>query len=967
MLSLPKRLFFGDQPKIDFKLSQLDGIARLYSERHIPYHDSKYWSRFLQFDTPTDIFFLLSLADLRRARRDAPENVVTLVRVMVAHLESLLVDPLFEPPPPRGANGASQDGLSARLNGIADVSKWKVPGASLMGLEKSATGEVQRDRTKEALNVIRILTRTLPSVLESEDDAFEQQVLWSQSPDAYGDAEASKSPAGRAAKRSEGNDAAASTEHKLDTSAQFVIDDEDDDEDASSGTKKDIDHPLSTPEASNSKTDPLEDDDEPIPIALGERLVRLVVDLLFCSGFTLPWTEDQLDEASSTTSPRRINYSIWEAGVGSSVDLPFTTRSHVSNRVEVLRLLLVLLSKSIYIPASHQHTQSNPTLAFAIQDLDRTIVLPLLCSLINTGITNARNSTAAWFTLPSVTNLVGGSNDEVRKDVVTLSLQILDVLLTYDAPSPRDVESVSLSTIGRPLPGPGGQNVFRFYSSKLHRSVDFDFIWTGLSTFFFDRHINSPTQILAIPISGARRVEERSWQLNQVAERMILLERLLGSNRKFRRYVLDDAGRSVELLEVLMYFAIRCKDNLALGGLVRLCSFMLQDVTSEETFARNLAKPGSGAKFNLHNRLGMVAGTTAMDYLVQGVYILIATTKGALSTLYAPLVIALSNTAPFWRNIGITSSTKLVHLLRSFSQPGWLLAEEGNPRLLFYVLETINSVLTVGFRENVNLVYSLVLARGLVEGLERFSFRKGVEDVWVKRRSVGVDTRDWFKGKEKMEKVPPTEGEEEEEKGKGKERRVSTELSSELSRYSLPDVEEAAAKYIGKNDFRPRQEWVDSWKPGLPLTTPRMVIDLILPEIERIAAGQTPTSTGSVEITGGDTDARVLAWLREQQMKEYLPPPEGGIHARGWVWTDQGLVWLRSYLWGVVYVEGLLPWGLWSDTEVRLFRVVGEGGRREVGAGGAAGGAGGVGAVDGEAERRTSGAGSEGRMSTPTS
>ncbi|KAJ9475583.1 hypothetical protein PHBOTO_005662 [Pseudozyma hubeiensis] len=963
MLSLPKRLLFGDQPKIDFKLSQLDGIARLYSERHIPYHDSKYWSRFLQFDTPTDIFSLLSLADLRRARRDAPENVVTLVRVMVAHLESLLVDPLFEPPPPpRGANGAGQDGLSARLNGIADVSKWKVPGASLMGLERSATGEVQRDRTKEALNVIRILTRTLPSVLESENDAFEQQVLWSQSPDAYGDAEASKSSAGKPAKRSEGNDSAASGEDKLDTSAQFVIDDEDDDEDASPETKKDIDHPLSTPEASNSKTDPLEDDDEPIPIALGERLVRLVVDLLFCSGFTLPWTEDQLDEPS-VANPRRINYSIWEAGVGSSVDLPSTTRSHVSNRVEVLRLLLVLLSKSIYIPASHQHTQPNPTLAFAIQDLDRTIVLPLLCSLINTGITNARNSTAAWFTLPSVTNLVGGTNDEVRKDVVTLSLQILDVLLTYDAPSPRDVESVSLSTIGRPLPGPGGQNVFRFYSSKLHRSVDFDFIWTGLSTFFFDRHINSSSaQILVIPISGGRRVEERSWQLNQVAERMILLERLLGSNRKFRRYVLDDAGRSVELLEVLMYFGIKCKDNLALGGLVRLCSFMLQDVTSEEAFARNLAKPGSGSKFNLPNRLGMMAGTTAMDYLVQGVYILIASTKGALSTLYAPLVISLSNTAPFWRNIGITSSTKLIHLLRSFSQPGWLLAEEGNPRLLFYVLETINSVLTVGFRENVNLVYSLVLARGLVESLERFSFRKGVEDVYVKRRSVGVDTRDWFEGKERMEKVPTAE-EEEEEKGKGKKRRVSTELQSELSRYSLADVEEAAAKYIGKNGFRPTQQWVDSWKPGLPLTTPRLVIDRILPEIERIAAGQNPTSTGgSVEITGGDTDARVLAWLREQEMKEYLPPPEGGIHARGWVWADQGVVWLRSYLWGVVYVEGLLPWGLWSDTEVRLFRVVGEEGRREGGAGGAAGGA-----VDGEVETRASGAGSEGRMSTPTS
>ncbi|GAC75517.1 proteins containing regions of low-complexity [Moesziomyces antarcticus T-34] len=949
MLSFPKRLIFGSQSKIDFKLSEVDGIARLYAERHIPYHDSKYWSRFLQLDSPSDVFSLLSLADLRRARRDAPENIVTLVRVLVAHLESLLLDPLFEPPP-ADPTRSTQDRFADRLGGLADVSKWKIPGASLVGFESAnaASTAVQRDRTKEALNVVRVLTRTLPAVLESDDRSFEDSVLWVQAPGAYTESAPQTTS-------SQAKSTATAEEHdKLDTTAQFVIDDEDQEEgehlEKAEAKVQDIDHPLNTTDnGSSGEKQQQQAEDEQVPIALGERLVRLVVDLLFCSGFTLPWTEDQLGDGAQTALPNRINYSIWEAGVGSSIDLPGTTRSHVSNRVEVLRLLLVLLSKSIYIPPHQQSTLVDPALKFAVQDLDRAIMLPLLCSLINTSITNARNSTSAWLGLPSVaTGLVGGSNDEVRSSLVTLSLQILDVLLTYEPPLPGEADTLSLSTVGRPLPGPGGRNVFRFYLSKLHRTADFDFIWNGLAK-SFNEHVSSTIQILAIPISiptggQGRRAAETAWQLNQVAERLVLLWRMLEHNAKFRLYVLDDARRAPELLTILLYFALTYKDNVALQGLVRMCAFMLQDVSSERAFGANLARPGSAARVQLPSRLGLVGGHTAIDYLVQAVYSLIAATKGQLASLYAPLVITLSNTAPVWRSLSITSSTRMMHLMRSFSQPAFLLSDEGHPRLLFYVLETINAVLTFGYTANVNLVYSLVLARQLVAALEAFELRKGVEEVWKKRRAVGTDTRDWFQNAPRLEKPPLPRAEDsatspeggDEATGpsaveKGKMRRISTSSlegeaagawEGELSKYPLSVVEEAAARYIGKNGFSPTAAWVESWHAGLPLSTLRVVIDRLVPDVERIAAGG-GVRTGTAEITGGDVDARVLAFLREQQMAEYLPPPEGGIHARGWQWTDHATVWLRSYLWGTIYVAALLPFGLWSDTDVRLFRIHG--------------------------------------------
>ncbi|SPO39650.1 uncharacterized protein PSFLO_05131 [Pseudozyma flocculosa] len=969
MFSIPRRLLFGDQSKLDFKLDAVNGFARLYSERHIPYHDSRYWSGFLQFDSPSDIFSLLSLADLRKARQHAPENIVTLVRVLVAHLESLIVDPSFSPPP------ASMAAQASAASYLGSLSSWRIPGT---GADSQQGQQDQRDRAREALNV---------------------------SAEARPAQGATSTPVKQAAA---GADAA--------TESQFVIDDdddEDDDDEAEGGAKRrksangakgptsTDEDPLQAP-TTPSVQGAREDEDGVPPVALGERLIRLTIDLLFCSGFTIPWTEEQLTDLAPGRSPNKIHYAIWEAGVGSSVDLPGTTRQHTANRNEVLRLLLVLLSKSIYVPAEKQSSFVDPALRFTVQELERGVLLPLMCSLLNTSLANPRSSVSAWLGLPSVVGggvgsggsggggggglgslgLGGSSGEEVQTSLVSQSLQVLDVLLSYEPPQPSETDTASLSTLGPPQPGPGGKNIFRFYLSKLHREADFDFIWTGMAR-SLGEHVASPIQILAIQIpttgGSSRRNAGANWHLNQVAERLMLLWRLLELNAKFRHYLLDHPQRAPALVSFLLYFALTYKDNLALQGLVRLCAFMLQDVSSHRDLGVQLAKPGSASRVQLPmSRLGLVPGATAIDALVQAVYSLIATTKGQLSSLYPPLLITLTNTAPSWRSLSITSSTRLIHLLRSFSQPAFLLSDENNPRLLFYVLETINSVFAVQYAANPNLVYAFVLAHKLLPPLEHFSLRRGVEEVWKKRRALGTDTRDWFEGAPRLEKVPlppptsssspssssvpvpdetasgttPTaDGEkaDDDERGdrpataleKGKMRRISTsssstaaaataaaaaaaggEWQSELSKYSDETVEAAARKYIGKNGFRPTQAWVESWQSGLPLHPLRLVIDRLLPEVERIASGADGSSSQSNPAGGGgNVDEKVLAFIREQDMTGFLPPPPNGIHPRPWQWTLHASIWLKSYLWGTIYVSSLLPYGVWADTQIALFRI----------------------------------------------
>ena len=124
---------------------------------------------------------------------------------------------------------------------------------------------------------------------------------------------------------------------------------------------------------------------------LGEELVDTLVDMLFYVGFTLPITE---------RSRNKVTYAIWQKGVGSNNSMP-TSNQLESNRTEVLRLLLTLSSKSLYMPArtsyksllSHFGTLQSldmlpingvRSVTYITTCPDKQLVLSLLCSQLNT-------------------------------------------------------------------------------------------------------------------------------------------------------------------------------------------------------------------------------------------------------------------------------------------------------------------------------------------------------------------------------------------------------------------------------------------------------------------------------------------------------------------------------------------------------------------------------------------------------
>lgn len=148
---------------------------------------------------------------------------------------------------------------------------------------------------RDALNCIRILTRLLPFVYEAEHlEEWEEKFFWT-----------------RRKKKT----------RQAQISGEVLFDEAQPD---------DQDRP-------SSRTEEYED-----VKPLAEELMDTLLDLLFFADFTIP----QLPTAKS-----KISYSIWQSGVGCNSAMG-SNKTLESNRCEILRLLLTITGKAMYMPSS---------------------------------------------------------------------------------------------------------------------------------------------------------------------------------------------------------------------------------------------------------------------------------------------------------------------------------------------------------------------------------------------------------------------------------------------------------------------------------------------------------------------------------------------------------------------------------------------------------------------------------------
>ncbi|KAJ6455814.1 high-temperature-induced dauer-formation protein-domain-containing protein [Mycena sanguinolenta] len=755
---------------------------------------------------------------------------------------------------------------------------------------QAGTGTGERSPTNQVLNCIRILQRVLPVVFEvdGEGSAFELEVLWKKEEVAEDAVEmASETP-------------------------QFVIEDEDD----------------SDSEAKDASTTVKTKQKIQLP-SLGERLFSSIIDLLFCCGFTLP-AKIQVDH-------HKINYVIWEKGIGSTSD-PGPSHAFDSNKTEVLRLLLVLLSRQIYISPAALFSKPSLYSLHLVQKTPRRDVLTILCSLLNT----AMNSPQA---IP--TNLAGMAGkvlpynhlvfkgEDPRSNLVGICLQTLCVLLDFQSGLARD----KLTTNDETAPT-ARTNAFRYFLMKLHRTQDFAFILNGIVG-ILEQQMATMNNLLP----GARK------SIPYINETVIFFWKMIELNKKFRAYLLE-SERSMDLVAYLLCYALEIKDRPHQHGLCRALSYIVQTLSAEPSFGARLTKPVKAQLPSKWNAPG-----TAADFFINAVYAIVAATSGQLNSLYPALIIALSNSAPYFQNLTVTASTRLIQLFTSFSNPMFLLSDEGHPRLLFFMLEIFNSVILHNFSANPNLIYGILSSHKIFEDLGTFTLTRGLREI----RRVQLAKEEQVRKadvKGKSPQAPNDDSQPHEEKAKLLRHESETALGQNDSNEASPrqsqaqdpeismvipssptsenmsgstsgsekvrgkmrarsesldrngSLDRVAAAGVGRNGFVPTQEWVTSWQQGLPLDSVMLLISELLPKVQDMQASRhRATSTSAI-----------VEFLGTASLQHVLPPAPP-LTPRRFMWSDSSIVWLTSLIWGEIYVRSMTPLGIWNASNVRLFYV----------------------------------------------
>jgi High-temperature-induced dauer-formation protein len=762
---------------------------------------------------------------------------------------------------------------------------------------------------RDALNCIRVLTRILPFVYEAEHlHDWEERFFWGV----------------RRRKSRRGQ-----------LSGEVLFDD-----------------------TTNEDTESLrgqEDDFEEVK-PLAEELIDSLTDLLFYTSFTVP---------RSPTAKSKVTYAIWQSGVGCRTSIG-TNKELESNRCEVLRLLLTMTSKSMYLSSSILPVQGVKAITYIATCPEKQVVLSVLCSLLNTTI---KYNAASW-RLP-YDHVVW---KDPKQALVIYSLQLLLVLLLY--PIPEDGPGVPL------------KNFYRHFFGRLHRPEDFQFLADGIA-----RVLGQPMQTTTTYLPGSQK------SVKHAPETIILFWEALQCNKRFRAFIIE-SKRAHDFVVLMLFYALEHKTDPSMQGIVRMCVFVLQTMSVEPAFGENLnrkfeAQETLPASIRLSNFRGSYG-----DYLIISIHTLITGSKSKLDAVYPALLAIVNNIAPYAKNLSISTCSKLMQLFASMSAPSFLLANESNHTLLQSLLESINTIVEHQYTSNANLIYAILRSKKKIEALRIFTLESGQEEIERRarrRKEILGSASNTVASPRQMAHEPsgalsrtststlPHVPEEhgtfaigDSDDSDDDHRPTPSQSSPSLHNSRTPSIASSAddstpiqlrgmsEKARGKmpagaqtfsrqsstasisshntnvfaangQAFEPTPHWLETWLPNLPLHT-------ILTLIKTLAPHMPPLSTASA-IADTPTEGSRRPSLTDSALVEFLnstvpstvshptiatllsdPTP---IRIHTFEWSPLSLGWYESLLWGFIYAAEMIVGdgasagtvGVWNGTAVKLFQV----------------------------------------------
>uniref|UniRef100_A0A671KI80 Protein HID1-like n=1 Tax=Sinocyclocheilus anshuiensis TaxID=1608454 RepID=A0A671KI80_9TELE len=646
------------------------------------------------------------------------------------------------------------------------------------------------------------------------------------------------------------------------------------------------------------------DDESTRPLA--ESLLTAISDLLFCPDFTVEsHSRTSADGPSGIQSIDSCEF-IWEAGVGFAQTPPLN-HTHDSNRTELLKLLLTCFSEEMYQSPSDTHTL-NPWVSFFCSRENRH-ALPLFTSLLN--VVCAYD--AVGYGIPY--NHLMFSDQ--RGVLAELALQTLIVSLEQELVDNSNT-STNLSTntdtcsadYKKNTTAEGCQVTGHATLTKIHD--DFHFILRGIG-----RLLNNPLLQTYLPHSC------KKIQFHQ--ELLVLFWKLCDLNKKFLFYVLKSSDVLDILVPILFYLTDACA-NQSCVGLVHIGMFILLLLSGERNFGVRLNKPYC---VRVPMDISVFAGTHA-DLLIVVFHKIITSGHQRLQPLYDCLLTIIVNVSPYLKSLSMVAANKLLHLLEVFSSPWFLFCSPVNHHLVFFMLEVFNNIIQYQFDGNFNLVYSIIRKRNLFHQLANLptdviSIQKALQK---KSRSnsthnaVFMETSNPYntacsegpykttpvqtgtlnaslKAMPRIDKLTETSQVSEDGATLLLQQRDSTHSQSDhSSETQVRDTEPTS----GEDDK------VLSWKSKLPLQTIMRLLQVLVPQVEKIC------------IDKGLTDeSEILKFLQHGTLVGLLPVPHP-ILIRKYQANEGTALWFRTYMWGIIYLRNEDP-PVWYDTDVKLFEI----------------------------------------------
>ncbi|BGO88692.1 hypothetical protein NBRC10512_005138 [Rhodotorula toruloides] len=933
---------FGPDPKFEFaKPGQ--GVD-LLAGRTIPL-DSPYWRQYLTlFDSPSDVVLLLPSTSLLSALHSNPLNVLTLIHFLTTSLFTLLLNPSF-------------------------------PNAEL---------------AKEALNAVRVLSRVVPLVLAPRVagavDQVEEELFWRREKVPLREEVGEESASGK-------EEAKAS-----DAEGQFVLEDEEDEDTTPVDPLTSASAVKAQHEAEESAFEELPPLAERLLSALVDLLFvpgftlpdssragadsSIVTYSIWESGIASPAPSHPRPALPLTSLSARLEILRLLTLLISLPSL-LTSPSHFPSLPNTWREALV----------------SGRAAGRGDKNVVLCLLCSVLNTALNAGAAGAAGTSAgagveglreraarlAAETAKRTAPVADGSDEaSVKNALVGACLQFLDTVLIDHAP----VEGAEAAP-----------NQFAFYLSKLHRPSDFSFLHSGLvglittslaapsTSSLFPLGLPLPVNISpsSSPTSPARTKKPAGW----TTEALTILWRTLDTNRKFVSWLVkphstsEGKSRLLETLVAVEACMLDWHPDETQIGLVRLASFIMQTISAEAASAglaskeaeeevkrvlnaplepevvgarlagvvrRHVASQGievGEERQGERNRKRETKSVSFVEYLLIVLHALLIpspttaaapqSTRSSLSTLYPSLLLTVSNLSPLFRDVGADAATRLVRVWLAFSAPSWVLMEEGNPRLIFYLLETFNNVVHFNLDSNPHIMYALPVIYQRFDLLANFTLAQGIAEARrlraarrerQQRASSGGSTlRPISEGVAASARTSEDSPAASSEKALGKRRErtlslgsladlsLSSPTSPNLSRTTSntsggplsPTASEAGETgdeqrpFVGKNGFVPTTEWVAAWREGLPLDTLMIVLSKLRPKLLELDPSF-PSSTPSASVI-----ASLRALLVSPSLTTLLPPlsSQPPPRIRSFASSAASTTWFASVIYGRIYLSQL--------------------------------------------------------------